>query len=228
MTRRPTLLIWCCILVAGAVSLPAQDADTGEDDTPEQDTTTEDSGDRGQQESRPRETHAPSGADGAFRMQVIPPTAWRAAGVTGEGVRLGLGGSAVYLEIGGRYHIDLRGVDSEQLPADIHSGGGRVLLSQREAAESVAGEEVDAQVSGEGMTFTLTEGLAARISYIRAAPYTGMRAFIFPYGGESAGAQSEGEASEVDAGSDAAEQGGSDGAGSDSADGGDQGEPGDG
>ncbi|MFP4301943.1 MAG: hypothetical protein ACLFQZ_07960 [Spirochaetaceae bacterium] len=152
---------------------------------------------------RNQEVQLPSGADGAVKLLNVENFEWRAVDVAGEGVFSALGGSLIRLRIGGRYHIDLRGVDSDALPLDVRSVRGSVLFSQREDAESMEMEGVDPEVSSDGITFTLTEELAPRIASYRASAYPGMVGFVSAVpqeSGEGDGGdqEEEGEAEQTD------------------------------
>jgi hypothetical protein len=124
------------------------------------------------------EAQLPGGVDGAVKLLNVGNSEWRIVDVAGDGARSGLGGAVMRLQIGGRYHIDLRSVDSSLLPLDVRSLSGRVLMSQRDGVGTMEIDGVDPEVTADGITFTFTQELAGRVASYRAAPYPAMVGFI--------------------------------------------------
>ena len=128
----------------------------------------------------------PGDADGQVTLVNVGNQGWRAVAPKGEGVHVALNGDLVYFEVDGRYRFDTSNIDSEHLPLQIR-GAGRVLISQNEEADYVVPPDgADPSISEDGVTFTLNEAMASRISTFRAAPYPQMVGFINTVGEEPA------------------------------------------
>ncbi|MFO8042896.1 MAG: hypothetical protein R6U25_06825 [Alkalispirochaeta sp.] len=128
---------------------------------------------------------------GTVSFRAVAGPTWRVAEIEGDGISLQGGSNALVLEIGGRYVFDLSDVDSESFPMELRDGSGQVVLSQRDEVESEALEDADVSVSEDEIQFTLTEELASRISFYRAATYPSMLGVIRTYSREAAEAAAE-------------------------------------
>lgn len=139
---------------------------------------------------------------GKVTFRTVPNPAWRVAVIEGDGIFLQGGSNALILEIGGRYVFDLSDVDSGIFPMELRDGSGEVVVSQRDEVESEGLEDADVSVSDDEIQFTLTERLASRISFYRAATYPSMLGVIrtyFPEAPEAAAEEAVEQAEEQDA-----------------------------
>lgn len=127
----------------------------------------------------------PSGVDGHVILDNLSTVGWKIIESGGEGVYAKPAMSRVYFDIGGEYYIDLSNLDPAQFPVDIRSGGGEVIISQRDI-ETPDIEGANISVSDDGIRFTMNENLAGRVSMFRAAPYPQMVGFISPVSAEAA------------------------------------------
>lgn len=121
---------------------------------------------------------------GTVTFTTVAPSDWRITEVDGNGVATHGSTNTMTLEVGGRYTFDLSDVDSESYPMEIRDSSGTVLVSQRNNASSEEFEAADISVTEEEIQFTLTEDLASRIAFYRAATYPSMIGIIRTYSQE--------------------------------------------
>ncbi|MFP4331012.1 MAG: hypothetical protein ACLFP6_09860 [Spirochaetaceae bacterium] len=167
------LIVALLVAIVTAPAIVAQEAESENENNQQTEEETAENG-----ENLPTEAELAGGADGAVLLRSVDTTDWQIVSVAGEGATSAVGGSMIRLRQGGRYHLDLRAVDSEVLPVDIRSTTGSVLISQREGVGASEMDGVDIEVSDDGITFTLTEELAEQIATVRAAPYPSMISFL--------------------------------------------------
>ncbi|MFW5827042.1 MAG: hypothetical protein ACOCU4_03060 [Alkalispirochaeta sp.] len=128
---------------------------------------------------------------GTVSFSTVATPAWRIADIEGDGVSTQGGGDGLVLEIGGRYTFDLSDVDSETFPMELRDGSGAVVASQQEEGTMDEFEDAEISVSEDEIQFTLTEALASRVSFYRAATYPSMVGVIRSYSAEAAEAAAE-------------------------------------
>ncbi len=176
MRARFLILVFALVFLGGGTLTGQEDQQAQQEDQQAQSDSPAEQAEQG----RPVEAKAqlPGGVDGAVKLLNVGNSEWRIIDVAGDGAQSGLGGSVMRLRVGGRYHIDLRSVDSTVLPLDLRSVSGGILISQRDGVGTLSINGVDPQVSGEGISFTLTQELSERIASYRAAPYPAMVGFI--------------------------------------------------
>jgi hypothetical protein len=119
-------------------------------------------------------------------FRTVSNSAWRVTEVEGDGASAQGGSNSLILEVGGRYVFDLSAVDSDLFPMELRDGSGAVLASQRDEEASDEFADADISISEDEIRFTLTEALAARLSFYRAATYPSMIGLIRPYSPEPA------------------------------------------
>jgi hypothetical protein len=123
---------------------------------------------------------------GTVSFRTVSNSAWRIAEIEGDGASRQSGTNAMILEVGGRYVFDLSAVDSDLFPMELRDGSGAVIASQRGQEVSEEFADADISVNAEEIRFTLTEELASRLSFYRAATYPSMIGVIRPYSPEPA------------------------------------------
>lgn len=119
----------------------------------------------------------PSGVDGHVILDNQSTSGWSIIESGGEGVYVKAGMSRIYFEVGGEYYLDLSNLDHEQIPVDIRSDSGDIIISQRDI-ETPEVEGANISADEDGIRFIMNEDLAERISIFRAAPYPQMVGFI--------------------------------------------------
>lgn len=197
----------------------AQEQEQPDQQETEADAAQEPAAQAAQQQEQPE---MPSGVDAQFTLSSTGTGEWTISSSQGSGIYADPTAAMVYLRVGGRYRVNLSGIDSEVLPVELRAMNGAVLVSQRENVETPDLGDANPEVGSEGIRFTLTESLAERLTYFRAVPYPGMVGFIRVTGGaqqaaaEGDGGQAgqagggetgEGEAGQADGGGQANENG---------------------